>query len=100
MYDGQGRDRVELRVANNGGASVGFYSQNGSQRVLIGEGPSGRAGIAIYGANGRQLVNLTATADNQSSLTLYDPSTGRARAGLGVATGAPALVIFDQNGRD
>jgi hypothetical protein len=34
-------------------------------------------------------------------VTLYDPSTGRARVGLGVsASGEPALVLFDQGGRD
>ena len=69
--------------------------------MLVGDAPSGRVGIAIFGTKGIQLVNLSATPDNQTSLTLYDPSTGRARAGLGVATnGSPALVIFDQNGKD
>jgi hypothetical protein len=34
-------------------------------------------------------------------LTLYDPNTGRARVGLGVAAnGSPALVLFDQKGND
>ena len=34
-------------------------------------------------------------------MTLYDPNTGKARAGLGTASnGSPALVLFDQNGSD
>ena len=100
MYDGQGHARAELRVTKDVRASVAFFDQNGSRRVAVGEDPS-RAGIAIYATNGRQLVNLSAAADNETSLTLYDPDTGRARAGLGLTTsGAPALVMFDENGRD
>lgn len=39
--------------------------------------------------------------DNQASLTLFDPNTGMARAGLGAASsGSPALVLFDEAGRD
>ena len=34
-------------------------------------------------------------------MTLYDPNTGVARVGLGVAAnGEPALALFDQHGRD
>ena len=100
MYDGQGHDRAELRVAKDGRASVAFFDQNGSRRIMMGEDPS-RAGIAINSTNGKQLVNLSAAADNEASLTLYDPDTGRARAGLGLSkSGAPALVLFDENGRD
>jgi hypothetical protein len=34
-------------------------------------------------------------------VTLYDNKTGFARAGLGLAAdGAPALVLFDQSGKD
>lgn len=102
MFDGKGRDRAEFRVANDGGASIGFYGENGERRVLVGESPSSRNGIAIYSNNGRQmLAALTVAQDNQASLTLYDPNTGRARAGLGTAAnGSPALVLFDQNGKD
>jgi hypothetical protein len=68
---------------------------------LVGEATSGRNGIAVYDSNGRQLASLSASADNQPSLTLYDPNTGRASVGLGVAeAGQPALVLFDQDGRD
>ena len=39
--------------------------------------------------------------DNQTSLTLWDPKCGRARAGLGASSsGSPALVLFDEAGRD
>jgi hypothetical protein len=52
-------------------------------------------------SNGSQLASLTAASDNQANLTLYDPNTGRARVGLGVAAnGSPALVLFDQKGND
>ena len=35
------------------------------------------------------------------NLTLYDPNTGRARVGIGVAAnGSPAVVLFDQKGND
>jgi hypothetical protein len=34
-------------------------------------------------------------------VTLYDPKTGTARVGLGVAAnGEPALALFDANGHD
>jgi hypothetical protein len=69
--------------------------------VLVGEATQGRNGIAIYGSNGDQLAGLTATSDNQANLTLYDPNTGRARVGIGVAAnGSPAVVLFDQKGND
>jgi hypothetical protein len=100
MYDAQGHDCAELRVAKDGRASVAFFDQNGSRRVAMSEDPS-RAGMAIYATNGRQLATLSAAANNETSLALYDPDTGRARAGLGLSTsGAPALVMFDENGRD
>jgi hypothetical protein len=100
MYDAQGHSRAEIRVTKDGRASVAFFDQNGSRLVAMGEDPS-RTGIAIYATNGKQLATLSAAPDNESSLTLYDPDTGRARAGLGLTTGgSPALVMFDENGRD
>jgi hypothetical protein len=88
-------------VPSDGGAQIGFYDNSGSQRVVVGETPRGRNGIAIYATSGRQIASLSVAEDNQASLTLYDPQTGKARAGLGSATnGSPALVLFDQQGRD
>jgi hypothetical protein len=47
------------------------------------------------------MAAFTVADDNASSVTLYDPDTGRARVGLGVtSTGEPALVLFDENGHD
>jgi hypothetical protein len=101
MFDGTGRDRAEFRVPNDGGAQIGFYDKTGSQRVVVGETPVGRSGIAIYATGGRQIATLSVSEDNQASLTLYDPKTGKARAGLGAsADGSPALVLFDQQGKD
>jgi hypothetical protein len=101
MYDGQQRSRTELRVAENGAASLGFYDEKGERRVLIGASPTGRDGVTVYGNDGRMLAGLTVGENNEASLTLYDPNTGRARVGLGVATsGAPALALFDSAGRD
>jgi hypothetical protein len=80
---------------------VGFYDENGSPRVLISEAHQDRNGIASDGSNGVQLASLTVAPDDHASLTLYDPKTGRARAGLGVgANGSPALALFGQSGRD
>jgi hypothetical protein len=46
-------------------------------------------------------AGLTVGSNNEASLTLYDPNTGRARAGLGVSSsGQPALVLFDEQGHD
>lgn len=101
MYDGQQRDRTELRVAEDGTATLGFYDDKGARRVLIGAAPGQRDGITVYGSDSRILAGLTVSQDNEASLTLYDPNTGRARVGLGVATtGAPALALFDSNGMD
>jgi hypothetical protein len=101
MYDGHQRDRTELRVTEDGTATLGFYDEKGARRVLIGAVPGGRDGVTVYGNDSRILAGLTVGANNEASLTLYDPNTGRARAGLGVATtGAPALALFDSNGKD
>ena len=101
LNDRSGRLRGAFRVGAEGGTAIGFYDQHGAKRVILGETPSGRNGLAIYGSSGRQIAGFTVAEDNQSSVTLYDPASGRARVGLGVAaTGEPALVLFDQNGRD
>jgi hypothetical protein len=101
MYDGSGRDRAEFRVTKDGVGTIGFYNDNGDRRVLIGAIPNGRNGITIYGRDNKLLAGLTVSETNESSLTLYDPNTGRARAGLGVAAGGlPALALFDSNGKD
>ncbi len=101
LMDGSGHNRAEFRVAKDGGAAVAFYDQNAARRVVVGETPTGRNGIAIYASGGRQLATLSVSDNDESSLTLYDPTTGRARVGLGVtSTGAPALVLFDPNGKD
>jgi hypothetical protein len=101
MYDGSGRDRAEFRVTKDGVGTIGFYGETGERRVLIGAVPNGRDGITIYGANNKLLAGLTVSEKNEASLTLYDPNTGRARAGLGVAgDGSPALALFDVNGKD
>lgn len=100
MFDGYGRNRADFRVTRAGASALGFY-EKGTPRVLVGEALGGRDGIAIYATGGRQIATLSVAEDNQASLTLYDPNTGKARAGLGTASnGSPALVLFDQNGSD
>lgn len=101
LYDGNGRDRAEYRVSRDGVATLGFYDASGAHRVLLGEAPGGRNGVTVYGNHGRLLAGLTVNADDEANVTLYDPNTGRARIGLGVATtGAPALALFDAKGND
>jgi hypothetical protein len=100
MFDGEGNDRAEFRTARDGSSSVSFFDGKGTLRVMVGEIP-GRDGIAIYDTKGRQIATLQVAPDNSASLTLYDSSIGAARGGLGIAsTGEPALVLFDQQGRD
>ncbi len=99
LYDGDGHDRAELRVSRDGIATLGFYDDKGARRVLVGEAPGPTNGIAVFGGKGRVQASLTVNANDEASVTLYDPNTGRARVGLGVATtGAPALALFDEKG--
>jgi hypothetical protein len=101
MFDGEGNDRAEFRVARDGSSLLGFYDTNGTRRVVVGQSPSGPNGIAIYDNEGRPFATLSVKHNEHGSLTLYDPNTGQPRAGLGVASGgAPALVLFDKQGRD
>jgi hypothetical protein len=102
LMDAGGRERAEFRVTADGAAGVSFYDQNGARRVVVGEASGGSNGIAIYGSDGRrQLATLAVAVNDEARLTLYDPTSGRGRAGLGVAAdGQPALVLFDQNGKD
>jgi hypothetical protein len=101
LMDATGRNRGEFQVTKQGTAAVALYDQHGAQRVVVGEPVAGRRGVAIYGSNGRQLALLSVTDNNESNLTLYDPSTGRARVGLGVTPeGEPGLALFDKNGKD
>jgi len=101
LSDDEGRNRAELRVTKEGGSSATFYDRAGNRRIAVGQGP-GRAGLAIFAAGGgRQIAAVSAADNGETGFTLYDPTTGRARAGLGVAAdGEPALVLFDQNGKD
>jgi len=101
LYDGAGDDRAELRVSRDGVSTLGFYDDKGARRVLIGQATGGRNGVTVYGNSGRLLAGLTVNANDEASVSLYDPTTGRARVGLGVATtGAPALALFDEMGHD
>jgi hypothetical protein len=100
LKDGSGKDRVELRVAAAGSAGLGFFDQNGHELAVFGEGADG-SGLRIFGRQGKQVAALGSLPTGESSLTLYDANTGRARVGLGVAAkGEPALVLLDQNGAD
>ena len=101
MYDAAGHDRADLRVTKEGVGTIGFREDSGAPKVLIGAAPNGRDGVTLYGHNNKLLAGLTGGANDEASLTLYDPGTGRARAGLGVAAnGLPALALFDGNGKD
>lgn len=101
MFDGYKRDRADFRVTRDGAAAIGFYDQKGSPRVLVGASIDGRNGLAIYSTGGKQIASLSVTENNEASLTLYDPNTGMARAGLGTGpNGTPALALFDQGGTD
>ena len=103
LNDENGKERAELTVAADGRAALGFYDTAGNQRVVVGDGASSQsqAGIGVFSADGNQVASLSSTASGEVNITLYDNKTGFALAGLGLAAdGAPALVLFDQNGRD
>lgn len=101
MMDQNGRVRAEMRVAADGGAAIGFYDPEGRRRVIVGESAKDHAGIGLYNTAGKQVAGLSSQPSGPVSFTLYDPSTGLARAGLGVnAQGVPALVLLDKQGRD
>lgn len=101
LLDQNGRVRAELRVAADGGAAMGLYDQKGRRRVIVGNSARGHAGIGIYNASGKQVAGLSSQPEGAVSFTLYDPTTGLARAGLGLnAQGVPALVLLDKQGRD
>ncbi|MGA2410570.1 MAG: hypothetical protein ABSG46_09315 [Candidatus Binataceae bacterium] len=101
LNDAQGRDRAEFHVGAEGTSAVSFYDEMGVRRVVLGNTPAGRDGLAIFASDGRQLASFAADDGKQSSVTLYDPNTGAARVGLGVAAnGEPALALFDQKGHD
>lgn len=103
LNDQNGKERTELRVASDGIASLAFYDAAGNQRVVVGDGAASQsqAGIGIFSADGTQVASLSSDASGEVNMTLYDSKTGLARAGLGLAAdGTPALVLFDQNGKD
>jgi hypothetical protein len=103
FVDADGKERAEFRVAADGRSAVGFYDNAGRRRVIVGEGvgAADQSGIGVFSTDGAQIASLTSLPDGQVSLTLYDSKTGMARAGLGLGSdGAPALVLFDQGGKD
>lgn len=103
LNDENGKERAELTVAADGRASLGFYDAAGNQRVVVGDGAAAQseAGIGVFSAAGNQVASFSSSASGEVNITLYDNKSGLARAGLGLAAdGAPALVLFDQNGKD
>lgn len=101
--DESGKERAEMKVSADGRSSVGFYDDHGDRRVIIGQGvgTGNESGIGVFSPQGNQIASLSSLPNGEVSLTLYDGKTGMARAGLGLASdGAPALVLFDQNGKD
>jgi len=103
LNDESGNEKTELRVTADGRASLGFYDSSGRKRVVVGEGsaPESQAGIGIFSADGNEVAALSSSANGEVNLTLYDAKSGLARVGLGLsAEGAPALVLFDQSGKD
>jgi len=103
LNDESGNEKAEFRVAADGRASLGFYDSNGRRRVVVGEGstPDSEAGFGIFSTDGNEVAALSSSANGEVNLTLYDSKSGLARAGLGLsAEGVPALVLFDQNGKD
>jgi hypothetical protein len=101
LADAQGRNRAEIRVTPQGGAAIGFYDADGGKRLIAGLTDENSAGIAMYSTAGRQLMAMAAQHTGDMALTLYDPNSGLARAGLGLGPeGSPALVMFDKSGRE
>lgn len=103
LNDESGKERAELKVTADGRASLGFYDSDGNKRVVVGASSAagGQAGIGVFAAGGNQVAGLSASANGEINLTLYDNKSGLARVGLGLsADGAPALALFDQNGKD
>jgi hypothetical protein len=101
--DESGKERAEMKVAADGRSSVGFYDEHGHRRVIVGQGVGAgeQSGIGVFSPDGNQIASLSSLPNGEVSLTLYDGKTGMARAGLGLASdGTPALVLFDQNGKD
>jgi hypothetical protein len=99
LADAQGRNRAKIRVTPQGGAAIGFYDADGANRLMVGLTDENSPGIAMYSGKGRQLMAMAAKGDGEMALTLYDPNTGLARAGLGLAPdGSPAFVMFDKKG--
>lgn len=100
VLDTTGRNRAEIRVASDGSAGVAFFDKTGNKVAVVGEGVDGDAGLRIFAADGTQLAGLVVSAKRETALTLFDPKTGLARAGLGVANdGQPGLVLSDGAGR-
>jgi hypothetical protein len=101
--DESGKERAEMKVAADGRSSIGFYDEDGHRRVIVGQsvGPGSQSGIGVFSHDGSQIASLSSLPNGQVSMTLYDSKSGLARAGLGLAAdGTPALVLFDQDGRD
>jgi len=103
LNDETGKERAELKVAADGRASLGFYDASGAKRVVMGQGATSdsQAGFGIFSTDGNQEASFSSLANGEVNVTLYDRKSGFARAGLGLsADGVPALVLFDQNGKD
>jgi hypothetical protein len=99
LLDTHGRSRTELRVTPDGAAGLGFYNADGGKRLVLGLTSEDKAGLSVF-SDGRQIIGMSANKTGEMALTMYDPKSGLARAGLGLgADGSPALIMLDTEGK-
>jgi hypothetical protein len=99
LLDTRGRSRTELRVTPDGAAGLGFYNAEGGKRMVVGLTSEDKAGLSVF-SDGHQVIGMSAQRSGEMALTMYDPKSGFARAGLGLGPeGSPALVMLDSQGK-
>src|SRR5262245_54686893 len=85
LQDAKGGNRATIGVEADGSTSIGLFDTKGYKVATLGQERDGHTGLLLYSPQGKGLASLTATPSGESALRLLDKTTGRVRAGMGVA---------------
>jgi hypothetical protein len=96
LGDAGGIVRAAVAVGADGRSSVGFFDPRRNVRARLGLGPDAIPALDMFDDRERDRV-LLSVEPGRSLLRIADRS-GQTRIGLGLAAGAPGLVVFDESG--
>jgi hypothetical protein len=99
FFDHRGKQRINMMIASDGKASVGFFDRHENPRIGFGLQANGLAGLSFIGQDGKERGGMSINADGSVALGLFD-NEGRPRVRLSSnADGTPHLTLLSESGK-